>query len=128
MGVKRCQPAACAPPLTILLAALQQQHLYHFWVPSGLEDTYRPALLGVALGTAFCVLGRYALARLWRRPSQPLRVVVTGGTRGLGKALAREHLAAGACTVALISGGWTTLGQGPERGALRDCARPVAFL
>jgi len=53
------------------------------------------ASLGAALGGAFAAMARYARRSLWRAPSRRLRVVVTGGTRGLGKALARELLAAG---------------------------------
>jgi chlorophyll(ide) b reductase len=53
------------------------------------------ALLGASLGAAFAAAGSYARRSLWRAPARRLRVVVTGGTRGLGKALARELLAAG---------------------------------
>lgn len=53
------------------------------------------ALLGAALGGAFAALGSYSRRALWVSPARRLRVVVTGGTRGLGKALARELLASG---------------------------------
>ncbi|GBF94242.1 chlorophyll(ide) b reductase chloroplastic-like [Raphidocelis subcapitata] len=56
---------------------------------------WAPALAGACLGGAFAALHRHASVRLWRPPSAPLRLVVTGGTRGLGKALAREALLAG---------------------------------
>jgi chlorophyll(ide) b reductase len=53
------------------------------------------ALLGASLGGAFAALSSYARRSVFRAPARRLRVVVTGGTRGLGKALARELLAAG---------------------------------
>ncbi|KAF8066402.1 NYC1 [Scenedesmus sp. PABB004] len=52
-----------------------------------------PALTGAAIGGVFAALNRYCSARLWRPPHAPLNVVITGGTKGLGKALAREFLA-----------------------------------
>jgi len=51
--------------------------------------------VGALLGGAYAALGRHARQSLWRLPARPLRVVISGGTRGLGKALAREMLAAG---------------------------------
>lgn len=54
-----------------------------------------PALTGAVVGGVFATLNRYCNARLWRPPASPLNVVVTGSTRGLGKALAREFLAHG---------------------------------
>jgi NAD(P)-dependent dehydrogenase (short-subunit alcohol dehydrogenase family) len=45
------------------------------------------------VGGVFATLNRYCNARLWRPPASPLNIVVTGSTRGLGKALAREFLA-----------------------------------
>ncbi|KIZ05848.1 chlorophyll(ide) b reductase [Monoraphidium neglectum] len=56
---------------------------------------WAPAAAGACLGGAFAALHRHAAVRLWRPPSGPLRLVVTGGTRGLGKALARQALLAG---------------------------------
>ena len=55
-----------------------------------------PALTGAALGL-FCACALISLAKKTARatPSPPLRVVVTGGSKGLGKALAREHLLSG---------------------------------
>lgn len=32
------------------------------------------------------------MVRWWRAPSAPLRVVITGSSKGIGKALAREFL------------------------------------
>ena len=40
----------------------------------------------------FAALHRYCHVRLWRPPQNPLNVVITGGSKGLGKALAREFL------------------------------------
>ncbi|KAI8465292.1 MAG: hypothetical protein J3K34DRAFT_525516 [Monoraphidium minutum] len=56
---------------------------------------WAPAAAGACLGGTFAALHRHAAVRLWRPPSGPLRLVVTGGTRGLGKALARQALLAG---------------------------------
>lgn len=54
-----------------------------------------PTVTGAVVGGVFATLNRYCSARLWRPPASPLNVVVTGSTRGLGKALARELLAHG---------------------------------
>eukprot|EP00879_Flechtneria_rotunda_P023741 GHRR01025133.1.p1 GENE.GHRR01025133.1~~GHRR01025133.1.p1 ORF type:complete len:379 (+),score=121.97 GHRR01025133.1:907-2043(+) len=51
-----------------------------------------PAATGAAIGGIFAAVNRYCSARLWRPPATPLNIVVTGGTKGLGKALAREFL------------------------------------
>ncbi len=53
---------------------------------------WMPALTGAAIGVLFAALNRYCMVRLWRSPEEPLRVVVTGASKGLGKALAREFL------------------------------------
>lgn len=52
-------------------------------------------MTGAAIGGIFATVNRYCSARLWRPPASPLNIVVTGSTRGLGKALAREFLAHG---------------------------------
>jgi NAD(P)-dependent dehydrogenase (short-subunit alcohol dehydrogenase family) len=54
-----------------------------------------PAVTGAVIGGIFATVNRYCNARLWRPPASPLNIVVTGSTRGLGKALAREFLAHG---------------------------------
>jgi NADP-dependent 3-hydroxy acid dehydrogenase YdfG len=54
--------------------------------------SWAAAAAGAALGGVFAALHRYGSARLWRPPHGSLNVVITGGTRGLGKALAREFL------------------------------------
>ena len=54
--------------------------------------SWGPAAVGAILGVAFASLNRLGMKRIWRAPHKPLNVVVTGGTRGLGKAMAREFL------------------------------------
>ncbi|GFR43697.1 hypothetical protein Agub_g4807, partial [Astrephomene gubernaculifera] len=54
-----------------------------------------PALTGAAMGGLFALLHRFCDRHMWAAPPAPLTVVVTGGSRGLGKALAREFLAGG---------------------------------
>ncbi len=51
-----------------------------------------PAATGAALGALFAALNRFGMRRFWAAPRAPLNVVVTGGTRGIGKAVAREFL------------------------------------
>ena len=48
--------------------------------------------MGAAIGSFFAALNRFGMRRFWRAPQAPLNVVVTGATKGLGKALAREFL------------------------------------
>jgi hypothetical protein len=70
-----------------------------FCIPCSHTDlpgpAWLPALTGAAIGGVFATVNRYCSARLWRPPASPLNIVVTGSTRGLGKALAREFLAHG---------------------------------
>ncbi|EFJ51061.1 hypothetical protein VOLCADRAFT_103703 [Volvox carteri f. nagariensis] len=54
-----------------------------------------PAVSGAAVGGLFAAVNRFCNRRVWPSPRQPITVVITGGSRGLGKALAREFLAAG---------------------------------
>jgi len=68
-------------------------------IPGTDYPLYAPALLGACLGGLFAALHRHASVRLWRPPAAPLRLVITGGTRGLGKALARQALLAGDAVV-----------------------------
>eukprot|EP01026_Neomeris_dumetosa_P063310 TRINITY_DN6007_c0_g1_i2.p1 TRINITY_DN6007_c0_g1~~TRINITY_DN6007_c0_g1_i2.p1 ORF type:complete len:465 (-),score=45.21 TRINITY_DN6007_c0_g1_i2:439-1809(-) len=61
---------------------------------SGYDVTvaWLPALIGGVVGSWFAVLNRFGLVRLWIPPKQSLNVVITGGTKGIGKAMAREFL------------------------------------
>ena len=58
----------------------------------GMGPTWGPAVVGAVIGAAYAALNRFGMRRIWRAPHAPLNVVVTGGTRGLGKAMAREFL------------------------------------
>lgn len=50
-------------------------------------------MAGAALGSlAFSARVHIGERRLWRAPEAPLRVVIVGGSCGIGKALAREFL------------------------------------
>lgn len=60
--------------------------------------------------------------KLWAAPRQPLTVVVTGGSRGLGKALAREFLAAGDRVLL------TSRTQAAADAAVRELREEVAAL
>ncbi|KAK9809547.1 hypothetical protein WJX73_000350 [Symbiochloris irregularis] len=57
--------------------------------------SWMPCAVGMTVGTMFAVLNRFGMRRMWRAPAFPLNVVITGASRGLGKALAREFLRAG---------------------------------
>lgn len=56
-----------------------------------------PAVAGGLLGGLYAGLNRAGMRRFWRAPQDPLCVVVTGGTKGIGKALAREFLQCDPC-------------------------------
>lgn len=51
-----------------------------------------PAAIGAFIGLGFTGLNAVGARCYWRGPSRPLNVVVTGSTRGIGKAVARELL------------------------------------
>ena len=59
------------------------------------SSTWFPITAGSALGLIYVVLNRAGIRYAWKSPDKPLKVVVTGGTKGIGKALAREFLLAG---------------------------------
>lgn len=48
--------------------------------------------VGFFIGAVFSLAHRAATKRVWKLPDAPLNVVITGGTRGLGRALVREFL------------------------------------
>lgn len=48
--------------------------------------------VGGGVGGLYAMLNRVGVKRLWRAPDRPLNVVITGSTKGIGKALAREFL------------------------------------
>lgn len=56
---------------------------------------WMPPTVGAAVGILFAALNRYGVVRWWRAPTAPLRVVITGSSKGIGKALAREFLRVG---------------------------------
>lgn len=57
-----------------------------------IAPVWLPVLAGGALGGLYATLHRLCVRHAWRAPKGPLTVVVTGGARGIGKALAREFL------------------------------------
>jgi len=76
-----------------------------------------PALVGAALGLLYaCALLPLARRTAWAAPPRALRAVVTGGSAGLGKALAREHALAGDSVVVAAR----------DRGRLLRAARELS--
>ena len=61
--------------------------------------------MGLTVGAWYAALNRWGMRRTWRAPKGRLNVVITGATKGLGKALAREFL--------------RQVCQGLQQGALR---------
>lgn len=51
-----------------------------------------PAMMGATVGGLFAALNRAGMRKFWRAPNTQLNVVITGASRGVGKALAREFL------------------------------------
>ena len=51
-----------------------------------------PATMGAFVGGWYAALNRAGMRRFWRAPNTQLNVVITGGGKGVGKALAREFL------------------------------------
>lgn len=62
---------------------------------AALSPVWLPLVAGGALGGLYSAANHIGVRRLWRSPTGPLRVVVTGGSTGIGKALAREFLRSG---------------------------------
>lgn len=62
---------------------------------AALTPLWLPAVAGGLLGCLASAAGVVGARRLWRAPSAPLRVVITGGSSGIGKAMAREFLRRG---------------------------------
>lgn len=61
---------------------------------SSAPDWIAPSV-GFFIGSLFAFVHRAAYVRAWKMPERPLNVVITGGTRGIGRAMAREFLRAG---------------------------------
>lgn len=49
-------------------------------------------MMGATVGTLFAALNRAGMRRFWRAPNTQLNVVITGASKGIGKAIAREFL------------------------------------
>ena len=58
---------------------------------------WMPSVVGAGIGVGFTILNRFGMRRYWREPQDPLNVVITGSTRGIGKAMARELLKCALC-------------------------------
>lgn len=54
-----------------------------------------PVVTGALIGSFFAFLDRWCKVQLWKEPNRPLNVVITGSSKGIGKALAREFLHSG---------------------------------
>lgn len=57
-----------------------------------MSPVWLPVIAGGALGGFYAALNRAGMKRFWKSPKLPLNVVITGGAKGIGKALAREFL------------------------------------
>ena len=48
--------------------------------------------MGATVGGLYAALNRAGMRKFWRSPGTQLNVVITGGGKGIGKAIAREFL------------------------------------
>ena len=87
-----------------LAAELSGAHGTPLWEPLG---------LGVLVGGIYATVVDICVVTRWLVPGRRLGVVVTGGSRGLGKAMAREFLLNGGGAAAC-----------PARSGLRGAMRP----
>ena len=49
-------------------------------------------MMGATVGGLYAALNRAGMRKFWRSPTTQLNVVITGGGKGVGKAVAREFL------------------------------------
>lgn len=49
-------------------------------------------MMGATVGSLYAALNRAGMRKFWRSPTTQLNVVITGGGKGIGKAIAREFL------------------------------------
>ncbi len=87
-GCRSCQESAMSPFQAMLR---HNQHADALQTLNFVSPPHTPS--GVTVRFDFtAALNRYGVVRFWRAPTAPLRVVITGSTKGIGKALAREFL------------------------------------
>ena len=74
------------------------QHCFQFecsglsFAATHVSPCWLPALVGGGIGLGFSLLNRFGVRHYWREADRPLNVVITGSTRGIGKAVARVFL------------------------------------